>query len=481
MPTQATTDVATPLFPLFADLRGRAVLVVGGGVVARRKIEALLEAGATVTVVAHTLDPALRRKAAQSALLHIDAPFVPTHLAGAWLAVAASDDAAVNHAVARAAHARGIFTNVVDDAQASSVHVPVRVRRGLLQVAISSGGAAPVLARRLRERLEAQLDESLAALAGLLARERGRIRWRFPQTGRRRHFFENLLDGDLPKRLQDGDHAAAQAIFERALRAPLDGVPRQGHVALVGAGPGDPGLLTLKALRALQDADVIVHDRLVGKDILELARRDAERIDVGKRVGEDHDATQSRIHQLLLRHAGAGRRVVRLQGGDPLVFGRGGEEIEFLRAHSIPHTIIPGITAALAAAASAGIALTDRRHARSLTLLSPRGRTTPDAAALAAPGQTLAIYMGVAELESFVAALIHHGRAAGTPCVLVENASSPGERVLTATLAGLPKLAQAEAVLAPALLIIGEVAAQARASQPDARCSNTDPAVAHAA
>ena len=471
---------STPLFPLFADLRGRAVLVVGGGVVARRKIEALLEAGAEISVVALQLVPELDAWVRRGNVRHRGTVFEPAHLAGAWLVIAASGDTVVNRTVADAAAARGVFANVVDDATLSSVHVPARVRRGRLQIAISSGGAAPVLTRRLRERLDAELDDSIAALVDLLARERARIRWRFPQPGKRRRFFERLLDGDMPRFFRSGDTARATQAFERALEAGRV-QPRSGSVALVGAGPGDPGLLTLKALRALHDADVVLHDRLIGPGILELARRDAERIGVGKRMGEDHDATQARIHALMLQHARAGRRVVRLQGGDPLIFGRGGEELEFLRAHAIPFEVIPGITAALACAAAAGVPLTDRRHARSVTLLSPRGNTPVDEAALALPGQTLAIYMGVGELESLSRTLIARGRGADTPCVLIEKASLPNQRVFDGTLAELPALARAHGVHAPALLIVGEVAARAQGAVDADRCRDPIPTVAHAA
>jgi uroporphyrin-III C-methyltransferase/precorrin-2 dehydrogenase/sirohydrochlorin ferrochelatase len=482
MNASATTDTTAPapLFPMFADLRGRAVLVVGGGTVARRKVEALLEAGAEVTVAARALEPVLQRWIEHGRVHRRDGGFRAAWLEGTWLVVAASDDRALNLRVAEAASLRGIFVNAVDDAEASSFHVPARVRRGRLQVAVSSGGAAPVLARRLRERLEADLEDSLGALGELLARERARIRRRFPQARERRHFFERLLDGEVPRLLQRGDHAGARVAFEHALDAPAS-TPRRGSVALVGAGPGDPGLLTLKALRALQEADVILHDRLVGSGILDLARRDAERIGVGKRVGEDHDATQARIHALMLQHARAGNRVVRLQGGDPLLFGRGGEELEFLRAHDIAHEVIPGITAAHAAAAAAGVPLTDRRHARSVTLLSPRGRTPLDDESLAAPGQTLAIYMGVGELESLSRSLIARGRDPDTPCVLVENASLPWQRKLAATLAKLPGLACACDVRAPALLIVGEVAAHMQCAARAERCSGGPSRVAHAA
>lgn len=482
MVTHASIDNVNPapLFPLFADLRGRGVLVVGGGDVARRKVEALLATGAKITVAASVLDPALRQWAGHGRLRHRADAFAPAWLDHVVLVVAASHDRALDRTVAEAARARGIFVNVVDDTGASTFHVPAMVRRGRLQVAVSSGGAAPVLARRVREKLEADLDGSFGVLTEMLARERARIRWRFPQAGKRRRFFERLLDGDLLRLLRAGDEAGAKIAFERALNEP-DVMAQRGSVALVGAGPGDPGLLTLKALRALQDADVILHDRLIGPAILELARRDAERISVGKRVGEDHEATQARIHALMLQHARAGQRVLRLQGGDPLVFGRGGEELDFLRAHGVAHEVIPGITAAIAGAAAAGVPLTDRRHARSVTLLSPRGQTRVDGEALAAPGQTLAIYMGVGELDALSRSLIADGRDAGTPCVLVENASLPRQRTLAGTLAELPALAREHGIRAPALLIVGDVAAQAQCATRVERCRGEPSPVAHAA
>lgn len=465
----ATETAPAPLLPLFADLRGRAVLVTGGGAVAHRKVTALLEAGAVVALAANAPESALRELIERGDVRLRQGAFDAAWLDDVWLVVAASRDRALNHAVIEAATARHIFVNVVDDAERSSFHAPARVTRGLLQVAISTRGAAPVLARRLRERLESELDESLGALAGLLARERARIRWRFPQAGKRRRFFERLLDGDFPRLLRARDDQAACTAFDAALASDA-GALRQGSVTLVGAGPGDPGLLTLKALRALQDADVIVHDRLVGPAILELARRDAERIDAGKRVGEDHDATQARIHALLLKHARAGRRVVRLQGGDPLVFGRGGEELEFLRATAIPHEVIPGITAALGCAAAAGVALTDRRVAHGVTLLAARSDIDADLRALAPTEQTLAIYMGVGELPTLAEALVRHGRAASTPCVVVENGSLPNQRVLAATLAELTTLAHDQRVRPPALLIIGEVAARSAHGAQPGRC-----------
>lgn len=452
--------MSAALFPVFLDLRDRLVLVIGGGAVARRKAQALLAAGARVRVGAPTLEPELAALAAQQRIEHLSGHFVPDWLDGIRLVIAATDDAAVNRAAAAAADVRGIWINVVDDAQASSFQVPARVERGPLQVAISSGGTAPMLARHLRERLETLLDDSLGALATLLARHRARIRARLPDLATRRRFFEHVLEGTIPGLLRRGEHAGA----ERLLLAALDAhAPQraQGRVALVGAGPGDPGLLTLRALRLLNQADVILHDRLVSEAVLALARRDAERIAVGKAVGGDHHATQARIHALMLEHAHAGRRVVRLKGGDPFVFGRGGEELEFLRAHGIPYEVVPGVTAALACAAYAGVPLTHREHAHSVRLLTAHARDAADALdwrALAQERQTLAVYMGVTGLEALAQRLIAHGRDPATPFALVENGSLPQQRVITGTLIDLPHTARAHAVQAPALLILGEVA-----------------------
>ena len=250
-----------------------------------------------------------------------------------------------------------------------------------------------------------------------------------------------------------------------SLRPPvvaLANAPSIGLVQLVGAGPGDPGLLTLHAARALAEADVVLHDRLVSADVLALSHRDAELIEVGKRVGGDHHATQARIHDLLVKHASAGKRVVRLKGGDPFVFGRGGEELEVLRAHGIPFEVIPGITAAVACAAYAGIPLTHREHAQSLRLLTAHaqdGDAEHDWATLSQANQTLAFYMGVSGLARLRDNLIAHGRAASTPFALVENGSRPEQRVIAGTLDELPELARRHAVQAPALLVVGEVAA----------------------
>ncbi len=449
------------LFPLFADLTDRPVLVVGGGAVALRKVAALRSAGAAVRIGAPELHAELQALADRGDITHLPGEFVETWLDDVWLAVAATDDIVVNRAVAQAGHARRLFVNVVDDAELSTYQVPSVIERGPLQLAISSRGAAPMLARHLREKLEIQFDESIGTLAQLLSNHRERIRARLPDLAARRRWFERLLAGAVPTLLRQQQPLQAEHELLTSL-ATLDDSLR-GSVALVGAGAGDAGLLTLRALRLLNEADVILHDQLVSAEVLALARRDAEFIAVGKVCG-NHGVGQNGIHALMLAHASAGRRVVRLKGGDPFVFGRGGEELEFLRAHGITYEVVPGITAALACAAFAGIPLTHRDHATSVRFITAHGKQDgiePDWRALAAEQQTLVVYMGVAGLDRFQAALLAHGRAAGTPFALIENGGRPEQRVVTGTLATLAAQARTHAVVSPALLILGEVAALA--------------------
>lgn len=449
------------LYPLFTDLSHRAVLVVGGGAVAERKAAALIRAGAQVTVNAPALTTQLLRWVAEGCVAHRADAFQPAWLDRVWLVVAATSDRSLNARVAELGEMRRIFVNVVDDAELSSFHVPAVIDRSPLIIAISSGGQAPMLARLLRERLETLLDHSLGGLATLSAKLRGRIRRRFPALAARRRFYESLFSGAVAGYLRQGRPEAAMDAAETALASTP--APIAGSVVLVGAGPGDPGLLTLRGLRALNEADVILHDRLVSADVLDMARRDAIRIEVGKQAG-NHHVTQNGIHALLLEHARAGRRVVRLKGGDPFVFGRGGEELEFLRAHNIAYEVVPGITAAVACAAYAGIPLTHRDHAQSVRFVTAHCQSSGSAldwAALAQGRQTLAIYMGVAELGTLQRRLVEHGRSPSTPFALIENGSRPEQRVVVGTLANLSERAASHAVQSPSLLVLGEVAALA--------------------
>ncbi|HET7756048.1 MAG TPA: siroheme synthase CysG [Steroidobacteraceae bacterium] len=450
--------------PVFLRLHAQPALVVGGGAVAARKLEWLLRAGARVTLVAPQLGSGLERRAAAGEFRHLAEPFAPAQLDGAALVVAATGDATVNAAVSRAARERHLPVNVVDSPELSSFIFPAVIDRSPLVVAVSSGGTAPVLARRIRAQIEALLPDRLGALARFMGARR-------PAVGRalaafaRRAFWERIVAGSAASRVLAGDAAGAESAFRRELltsrlsaSAATSG-SGLGEVYLIGAGPGDPDLLTLRALQLLQQADVILHDRLVPQAILERARRDAQRIFVGKERGEH--AQQARIHELLVRLAREGKRVARLKGGDPFVFGRGGEELEVLAAHGIPFIVVPGITAALGAAAAAGIPLTQRALAQSVTLVTghPGAEARLDWPALARAGQTVVFYMGVAQLPHIVARLLAAGAAPALPAALIAQATLPAQRVLRAALGEIVALGAREQVAAPALLVVGAVAA----------------------
>jgi len=447
-------------YPLFADLQKRPVLVVGGGSVAARKIETLLAAGADVSIGAPVLNAELRALEQQGRLRHLPGNYQSSWLDDRILVIAASNDVSVNRQVSLDAQARGMLVNVVDNPQLCNFIVPAIVDRSPIIIAISSGGTAPVLARMLRERFEILLDHSVGRLALLAERARVAVRARFKTVTQRRRFWEALLVGPVATAVAAGRDQRAEQLLETALKN-ADTKINVGRVALVGAGPGDPGLLTIRALRCLQEADVILHDRLVSHEVLDLARRDAERIETGKESGTHH-TTQACINELLVEHARAGKRVVRLKGGDSFIFGRGGEELEYLRAHDIDYEVVPGITAAAACAAYAGIPLTHRDHAQSLRLVTAHCQgslDTLDWRALAQEKQTLAVYMGVTRLDTLREKLIAHGRSADTPFALIENGSRPEQRVISGSLGQLDRIAIQHQVRSPTMLIIGEVAA----------------------
>ena len=451
-------------FPLFFDLRGQKVLVVGAGAVALRKVQQLERARAAIIVVAPQAAPALAQRAADGALELRLREFASEDLEGARLVIVASSRRAVNRWVASLAEARGIPVNVVDDLEASRVIVPAIVDRDPVIVAVSSAGTSPVLARRLRERLEALIPQRIGLWATWLAGMRAAARRRIPSADARRRYFEMLVDGPAERRFVDGDERGARRIAQR-LMSSISAAPA-GAVTLVGAGPGDPELLTLRALRALQDADVILHDRLVPAAVLDYARRDAERICVGKAAG-GAGTSQTAINDLLIDHARRGRRVVRLKGGDPFIFGRGGEELEALARAGIAFSVVPGISAAIGCAAYAGIPLTHRDHAHSVSFVAGHGEETgaeptgaePDWASLARPGATAVFYMGLARLEHIVARLMENGAPPGRPAALIAQGTTAEQQVIAATLGTIRTEATARRIESPALLVVGEVAA----------------------
>jgi uroporphyrin-III C-methyltransferase / precorrin-2 dehydrogenase / sirohydrochlorin ferrochelatase len=448
-------------FPLFLDIAGKPVLLVGGGEIAARKFALLADAGARVTVVAPELCDAMAQALARGAFSHVPRSFESGDVDGHWLVVAATDDRDVNAAVSAAASALRIPCNVVDDRELSSFIMPAIIDRSPVQIAVSTGGTSPVLARLIRERLETLLDGSLGPLAAFADRWRERVKAKFADIGARRRFLSWMLTGPVAASLRADRQAQADDLTRKALES-ADGIP-SGHVVLVGAGPGNAGLMTLAGLRALQEADVIVHDRLVSAEVLDLARRDAARFDVGKFVGGG-GATQEEINKLLVEHAQRGEYVVRLKGGDPFVFGRGGEEIDFLRRHDVSFEVIPGITAALAAGAYAGITLTDRRHSQAVRLLtgnSDEQLAQYSYADLAAGRETLTFYMSVGRLVGLRARLLAAGVPADMPVAFVENASRTEQRVLLSNVDAMQRDAMANQIKAPTLMIIGNVAKSA--------------------
>jgi len=448
-------------FPVFFDLNGLRVLVVGGGEVALRKVSLLERTGADITVVAPRIVPELGERGAAGAIQLVSREFVPEDLNGARLVIVATSRRAVNRFIAKLCDARAIPVNVVDDRASSRFIVPAIVDRDPIIVAVSTGGTSPVLARRLRERLEASLPKRLGDLAVWLRGLRKTSRDRLRDTDERRRFFEAVVDGPAARRFIDGDPHGALQIAQRLLATTSTAPRAAGEVALVGAGPGDPELLTLKALRVLQDADVIFYDRLVSNAILDLARRDAAKICVGKAAG-GANITQAEINDLLIKHAAMGRRVVRLKGGDPFVFGRGGEELTALARARISFSVVPGVTSALGAAAYAGIPLTHRDHAHSVTFVTghaDKDGPEPDWRALASPKATAVFYMGLARLAHIVARLLEHGAAGARPAAVIAHATLPSQKVVSATLATIDGAVSAAALESPALLVVGEVVA----------------------
>jgi uroporphyrin-III C-methyltransferase/precorrin-2 dehydrogenase/sirohydrochlorin ferrochelatase len=440
--------------PVFQNVQGRRCLVVGGGAVGARKAGVLLEAGARVRVVAPQIEDELKAHANLEAVL---ARFEPQHLEGMALVIAATNDRAVNKQVSELAQARNIPVNVVDDPELCSFIMPAILDRSPLMVAFSSGGASPVLTRMMRGKLETVIPQNYSRLAAFAERFRELVKQRVTNPAKRRIFWENVLDGVVAEKVLTGDEASAEAMLQQML-ADEDNIVR-GEVYLVGAGPGDPDLLTFRALRLMQKADVVVYDALVSKPIVDMTRRDAERIYVGKRRA-DHALPQEDINLLLVRLAKEGKRVLRLKGGDPFIFGRGGEEIEELAEHGIPFQVVPGITAAAGVASYAGIPLTHRDHAQSCVFVTGHlkdGTMNLDWEQLARPRQTVVVYMGLHGLDTLCAKLVEHGMPDTTPIAIVQHGTQPTQRVITGTLATMPAIAEREQPQPPTLIIVGGV------------------------
>jgi uroporphyrin-III C-methyltransferase/precorrin-2 dehydrogenase/sirohydrochlorin ferrochelatase len=444
--------------PIFLDVRQKTALVVGGGDVAARKVALLLQANANVRVISPDLCRNLKELLDQGAIEHEEREYREGDLDNCALVYAATDSSEVNRKVSDAAQQRQLPVNVVDQPELCSFIMPSIVDRSPMVVAVSTGGSSPVLARLMRSRLESLIPAGYGRLADLAKRFRDRVKQRFSDPRDRKIFWENVLRSGVAERVFSGHDQEADVVMEKAL-ASSDPAGPMGEVYLVGGGPGDPDLLTFRALRLMQQADVVVYDRLVAKAILEMTRRDAERIYVGKEA-DNHAMRQEEINELLAKLAKEGKRVVRLKGGDPFIFGRGGEEIDTLAEQGIPFQVVPAVTAASGCAAYSGIPLTHRDYAQSVTFVTGHlkdGTINLDWEHLAQANQTVVFYMGLRGMPIISKELIDRGVSPDMPVALVQQGTTEKQRVITGTLSNIQELIEREQPKPPTLIIVGEV------------------------
>lgn len=444
--------------PLFFKLENQVALLVGGGQVALRKATLLTRAGAKVTVVAHVVEAELTELVEKNGGQVIIGEYHPALLDEANLVIAATDDEQLNERVHYDALERHLPVNVVDNPPLCTFIFPAIVDRSPIVIAISSGGESPVLARLLRAKLETWIPQGYSRLGKLVGRYRQQVKDSFPSVERRRIFWEKILQGQVAEKVFAGRDQDADKLLQTALDN-ADPEHQVGEVYLVGGGPGDPELLTFKALRLMQQADIVLHDQLVSPEVVDLCRRDADRIFVGKRR-DNHTVPQEGINELLVKYAKEGKRVLRLKGGDPFVFGRGGEELETLKQHNIPFQVVPGITAASACSTYAGIPLTHRNYAQSVKLVTGQLKNRSSDLnfnELIHPNQTIVFYMGLHTVGHLCEQLVAHGKPAETPAAIVSRGTRPEQEVLTGTLETLAELQEKAQLAAPALIIVGEV------------------------
>ncbi|RDX37490.1 uroporphyrinogen-III C-methyltransferase [Kangiella sp. HD9-110m-PIT-SAG07] len=444
-------------FPITVRLQEQQCLIVGGGDIACRKLKSLLKADAKVSLVALDFSDEVIELARKHQLpLHQQA-FDKSLVEGNYLIVAATDNQALNQEVSELARQYHIWINVVDDLELSTFIMPAIVDRSPLLVAVSTGGVSPVLARKIREKLEWILPKNLGALLKRLKSFRPSVKKKFQDLKSKRSFSEWYIESAIenPDTLSH-DFEEAVALYEGA-------IDKEGKVFLIGAGPGDPDLLTVKALKVLQKADVVLHDALVSKGILELVRRDATFVNVGKRA-KKHSVLQEETNTLLVKYAQQGLSVVRLKGGDPFIYGRGGEELEHLLDAGINYEVVPGITAASGCSSYAGIPLTHREYSQTVMFITAHCKRSEDTLnwkSLAREQQTVVVYMGLLRNDVLVEQLIKHGRSGNTPIAVIENGTLPQQRVFTGRLQQLPELVKAHDIVSPSLIVIGEVASLA--------------------
>ncbi len=447
--------------PVFLSVKGKRALVVGGGTLAARKADLLVRAGCDLTVVASELNDDLARVVQEHQIKHKKTALTADDVSGCVIAFGASADKSVNLHLHDLAKAAGILVNISDTTDLCDFIMPAIVDRSPLLIAVASGGATPLLTRMLKARFETTVPAAYGRLAEFAGSYRDRVKDSIPNMTRRRRFWETMLDGPIAEYLFSGQEQQATALMESLLEeaASTGDRPPRGEVYLVGTGPGDPDLLTFRALRLMQRADVVLYDRLIGDGILNLVRRDARRIYVGK-MKKDHSVPQEEITEMLIRLAQEGKRVLRLKGGDPFVFGRGGEEIATLAENGVHFQVIPGVTAANGCATYAGIPLTHRDHAQGYIVVTGHekdGQLNLNWESLIQPRQTVVIYMGLTSLGTIMEGFLSHGADPATPAAIIENGTRAGQRVITGTLASLLDKSTAADIKSPALIIVGSV------------------------
>ena len=444
-------------FPLFVDINHRQCLVIGGGSVANRKVKSLLKSGASVTLVSPEVTDQIQHLGDTGQIKILPREYQSSDLSNTFLVIAATNNTAINNSIAEQANDENILVNVADNPDLGSFIFPSVVDRSPVTVAISTGGASPVFARQLRMRLDSLIPQSSGALASITEEYRDKVKQTFSQIEHRKEFWETALNGVFAEYIYAGNEQQARSWLDSQLNR---GESRAiGEVYLVGAGPGDPDLLTFKALRLMQQADVMVYDRLVSKAILDMANKDAQRLYVGKEKS-NHAVPQNNINQILVDFAKQGKRVLRLKGGDPFIFGRGGEEIEKLTENNIPFQVVPAVTAASGCSAYAGIPLTHRDYAQSVTFATGHlrdGTINLNWQQLTQLNHTIVFYMGLSGISVISQKLQEHGMSASMPAALVEQGTTSNQRVHIGTVASLPQLVKDSGVRAPTLTIIGEV------------------------
>ena len=445
--------------PIFLNVKQRDCLVVGGGQVAARKVALLEKAGSAITVIAPELCDDLSAMVAANTISHIERNFEDTDITHQAIIIASTDNRKVNQRISAIAQEKGIPVNVVDNPDLCSFLMPSIIDRSPVQIAVSTGGSSPVLARLLRGRLESSIPSACGRLASLVEEYRGAVKERFSNVESRRNFWERILQGSIAEMVYAGHYDEARAALSDEISKAEEEPHDVGQVYLVGAGPGDPDLLTFRALRLMHQADVVVYDRLVSEPILNMVRRDAQRIYAGKER-DNHAIPQEDINHLLVRLAKEGHRVLRLKGGDPFIFGRGGEEIEGLMEEGIPFQVVPAITAASGCSSYSGIPLTHRDYSQACTFVTGHlkdGTCNLNWPALAQPNQTIVFYMGLQAVNVICKELIAHDMPPTTPAALIEKGTTPEQKVYVGDLDSLPELVRLNEIKAPTLIIVGQV------------------------